>query len=83
MRVLSVPCSTGEEPYSIAITLLEAGLSLEKFHINAIDISALFASYRQGSDYLEAILFEEVPSIFAIDIFSSAMLAFESPMSSA
>ena len=40
VRVLSVPCSTGEEPYSIAITLLEAGLSLEKFHINAIDINA-------------------------------------------
>jgi chemotaxis protein methyltransferase WspC len=40
VRVLSVPCSTGEEPYSIAITLLEAGLSLEKFHISAIDINA-------------------------------------------
>lgn len=40
LRVLSVPCSTGEEPYSIAMTLLEAGWSIEKFQIDAIDISA-------------------------------------------
>jgi len=40
LRVLSVPCSTGEEPYSIAMTLLDAGWSMEKFQIDAIDISA-------------------------------------------
>jgi chemotaxis protein methyltransferase WspC len=40
MRVLSVPCSTGEEPYSIAMTLLDAGLTWEKFHIDAVDINA-------------------------------------------
>jgi chemotaxis protein methyltransferase WspC len=38
LRVLCVPCSTGEEAYSIAITLLEAGL--KRFHVRAIDASA-------------------------------------------
>jgi len=39
LRLLSVPCSSGEEPYSIAIALLEAGLSVNQFSIDAIDIS--------------------------------------------
>lgn len=39
VRCLSVPCSTGEEPYSIAITLLEAGLNTACLQIDAIDVS--------------------------------------------
>ncbi|OCQ99607.1 chemotaxis protein [Nostoc sp. MBR 210] len=39
LRVLSVPCATGEEPYSIAIALLEAGLTSTQFQIDAVDIS--------------------------------------------
>ncbi len=39
LRVLSVPCSSGEEPYSIAMTLLEAGLNPNQFRIDAVDVS--------------------------------------------
>lgn len=51
LRVLSVPCATGEEPYSIAIALLEIGLASTQFHIDAVDISHVALSKAQRAVY--------------------------------
>jgi len=40
VRVLSAPCSTGQEPASIVMALLEAGLSGAVVQVDAVDVSA-------------------------------------------
>jgi len=40
VRLLSLPCSSGEEPFSLAMTLLDAEVAPDRFEIDAVDISA-------------------------------------------
>jgi chemotaxis protein methyltransferase WspC len=51
LRVLSVPCSSGEEPYSAAMALLDVGIGAERFTIDAMDISARAIGLAQKAVY--------------------------------
>jgi len=53
LDILSLPCSTGEEPYSIAIQLLMAGFPKQGFHIDAADISLQSLQHAEASVYYE------------------------------
>jgi chemotaxis protein methyltransferase WspC len=51
LRLLSVPCSSGEEPFSVAMALLDAGVPAERFQIEAVDISARALALAKRSVY--------------------------------
>jgi chemotaxis protein methyltransferase WspC len=51
LRVLSLPCSTGEEPYSIAMALLEAGVPDDRFDVDGIDISERALAHARSATY--------------------------------
>jgi chemotaxis protein methyltransferase WspC len=51
LRMLSLPCSTGEEPYSIAMALLDAGLAQSRFQIEAVDISERALARARRAEY--------------------------------
>lgn len=51
LRLLSAPCASGEEPYSIAMTLLDMGLPQDAFRIDAIDICRTSIRKARGAVY--------------------------------
>ncbi len=53
LKILSLACSTGEEPYSIAISIFESGLSKYDFSVDALDISQKFLDQAKMGIYRE------------------------------
>lgn len=50
-NILSIPCSTGEEPYSIAMYLIDQGLPSSSFNIDAVDVSFRALEYAKNATY--------------------------------
>ncbi|QBI02941.1 CheR family methyltransferase [Pseudoduganella albidiflava] len=49
VRMLSIPCAGGEEPYTLAMALADAGVPPEAFAIDAVDLStACIARAQEG-----------------------------------
>ena len=53
LRILSAPCATGEEAYSIAVVLLETGLNPESFEIDALDLNREALKKAEAAQYSE------------------------------
>ena len=51
LRLLSVPCASGEEPYSMVMALLDAGLPPERFRVDAMDISSHALALARRASY--------------------------------
>lgn len=51
LRILSAPCATGEEPYSIVMTCLDCGLKQNQFVVDAIDVNAQFLNKARNAVY--------------------------------
>ncbi len=79
LTALSIPCAGGEEPYSIAMTLLETGLPGHRFRVDAVDISAGAGaraiagvygsnSFRGAASPLRSAYFREQNGAFTLDL---------------
>ncbi len=56
LRVLSLPCASGEEAWSSVITLLEAGLSAQDIDVRGIDVSRTAVVRAQAGIYRSSAL---------------------------
>ncbi|WP_031484524.1 CheR family methyltransferase [Maridesulfovibrio frigidus] len=60
-KVLSAPCSTGEEPYSVAMALMGAGLPQKRIRVDAVDISVRALDKAKKGVYTDNSFRSELP----------------------
>lgn len=70
LRIWSAGCSTGQEPYSIAITLLEAGQ--HDFHVVATDLSSVVLQQAQEGVYTQLEVNRGLPAPVLVRYFTRA-----------
>jgi chemotaxis protein methyltransferase WspC len=51
VRILSIPCAGGEEPYSMAMALSDAGVAAEAFRIEGVDLSRVAVERARAGRY--------------------------------
>lgn len=51
LRLLSIPCASGEEPFSIVMALLDAGFPHERLKVDALDLSSSALALAQRGVY--------------------------------
>jgi chemotaxis protein methyltransferase WspC len=51
LQLLSIPCATGEEPYSMAMALLDVGFPTDRLQIYATDISETLLDQARAATY--------------------------------
>lgn len=64
-RVLSLPCATGDEPYSLAIALLDQGWASGSFRVVGVDLSRRSIERAQAAVYDERALRAVAPEVRA------------------
>ncbi|MGH7225487.1 MAG: CheR family methyltransferase, partial [Gemmataceae bacterium] len=75
-RILSAPCSTGEEPFSMVMALVEAGIPREQWTVEGVDLSPRsLATARQGV-YRES-SFRETPGPLKREYFKKSDAGWE------
>ncbi len=51
LRILSLPCARGEEPFSIAMSLRDAGIDRARFQIDGVDVGARNLAFARRGRY--------------------------------
>jgi chemotaxis protein methyltransferase WspC len=71
LRILCLPCSTGEEAYSIAAALANAGITPDQYILDAVDINAAALAFAQNGEY-KAPAFRKCPEDYREKHFTAA-----------